>query len=55
MAMFKTTIEISEDLYMQAKLIALKNRKPVAHLIRKALADKVRQIHEAEQRDKNSK
>jgi len=44
----KTTIEFSRELYTQAKIIAAKNGKPVSHLIRKALADRVKQVHEAE-------
>jgi hypothetical protein len=44
MEMVKTTVELSRDLYTQAKMMALLTRKPMAHLIRIALAEKIKQL-----------
>ncbi len=51
MDMVKTTVELSRDLYTQAKMMALLTRRPMAHLIRIALVEKIRQMKEAQKNE----
>lgn len=44
MKMRRTTIDLPEDLYTQAKMMALLINRPLAHLFRIALSDKIKQL-----------
>jgi len=44
MEMVRTTVDLPEDLYVQAKMMSILIRKPLAQLIRVALAEKIKEL-----------
>ena len=42
--MVKTTIELPRELYVQGKMMAILVGKPLAHLMRIALAEKIKEL-----------
>lgn len=44
MDMIKTTINLPKDLYVKAKMMSILVGKPVSHLMRVALAEKIKEL-----------
>ena len=44
MEMVRTTIDLPRDLYIQAKIMSVLVGKPVSHIMRIALAEKIREL-----------
>lgn len=44
--MTRTTIDLPSELFIQAKMMALLTGKPMAHLIRIALTEKIKELKE---------
>lgn len=52
MEMIRTTVELPKDLYIQAKLMAIFTEKPMSHLIRIAVAEKIKSLKEEHKNNK---